>query len=566
MLVKLAKENPHKLAEYMIEKCGERQVFATSVPPAANGKMGFSVDTWADWDREVMPRSMLLAKLLKESEQPTGKTLYMQAAPIHTTLPELGPYTDLGFFNAKSMHSQSTQIWMGSGGQHLAIHQDATHSIICMLSGEKEFFLFPPNEHVNLYTSPQPKLFEYPWRSVVDPESPDLARYPAFAKALTRMEKVRIGPGDVFFLPAGWWHSVHSYGFNVMVNTRWLDVDAPSFDDASASFAHVVLTARHLCTSKCIEFSRSVRAALSQIGEPLTREKRLSARAALDRSPLLEQRKGSFAEETKVALAKGIKAIFATNNILLVNEKTGNMATLPFDRMALLRELCEPRTVKEIHASLSEDYEVDLSVVHDDLQALVAGDVLVICHTPTSEEELEQLAEGAVAHLSLSLAEIPLHHRDAISRWIEIFAFGSAGDPCSTIPVADQGMLSLNPTAQVLSDLEEIVRKALHTKWSTRRITMEDEVWNTHYLLHRGHHWQIKTDGLSFIDNNSKKKHDLPWEHLEILAHFSEPRRIQDVYDLVCASADFTLDDFREMALSWIKRRVLVTAGNCQER
>jgi hypothetical protein len=303
-----------------------------------------------------------------------------------------------------------------------------------------------------------------------------------------------------------------------------------------------------------------VRAALSQTGEPLTREKRLSARAALDRSPLLEQRKGSFSEETRVSLVKGIKAILATNNVLLMNEKTGNMATLPFDRMALLRELCEPRTVKEIHASLSEDYEVDLSVVHDDLQALVAGDVLVICHTPTSEEELEQLAEGAVAHLSLSLAEIPIHHRDAISRWIEIYAFGSAGDPYSTIPLADQGMLSLNPTAQALSDLEEIVRKALQTKWSTSSMPIEDKVWNTHYLLHRGHRWQIKNDGLSFVDNNSKKKHDLPWEHLELLAHFSEPRRIKDVYDLACGYVDLTLDDFRDIALFWIKIRVLVSA------
>ena len=45
--------------------------------------------------------------------------------------------------------------------------------------------------------------------SPVDIALPDLQRFPRFARA--RRVRCSLGPGDVLFMPAFWWHEVQSY-------------------------------------------------------------------------------------------------------------------------------------------------------------------------------------------------------------------------------------------------------------------------------------------------------------------------------------------------------------------
>ena len=49
--------------------------------------------------------------------------------------------------------------------------------------------------------------------SAVDPEHVDLERYPAFADAT--VSDVVIEPGDLLFLPVGWWHWVRALDISI---------------------------------------------------------------------------------------------------------------------------------------------------------------------------------------------------------------------------------------------------------------------------------------------------------------------------------------------------------------
>ncbi|CAN0015773.1 unnamed protein product, partial [Hapterophycus canaliculatus] len=124
----------------------------------------------------------------------------------------------------------------------------------CVLRGEKHFTLLPPSDVLFLYEQDFPQgryrqtrdaddvpgeegrgrragsrkgKFEVdmedgtvPWIPV-DPDFPDLEKYPLFRYASP--VKCRVGPGDILYLPALWYHRVSQKGITVAVN-YWHDM------------------------------------------------------------------------------------------------------------------------------------------------------------------------------------------------------------------------------------------------------------------------------------------------------------------------------------------------------
>jgi ribosomal protein L16 Arg81 hydroxylase len=95
--------------------------------------------------------------------------------------------------------------------------------LLAQVVGRKRITLIPSFEshlvynHIGVY-------------SQVDCENPDLSRYPLFAKA-SKFETV-LEPGEVLFIPVGWWHQVRSLDVSISVsctnfvapnNYRWTD-------------------------------------------------------------------------------------------------------------------------------------------------------------------------------------------------------------------------------------------------------------------------------------------------------------------------------------------------------
>lgn len=113
----------------------------------------------------------------------------------------------------------------GRGASFPVLHVDLQHlhTQITQLYGDKEFFLFPPDQTPYMYPKP-----EYPLYSAVDDVfNPDLELFPLFGKA--KGYRSMLKEGETIFFPTGWWHMTRipgpsiSYGRALLERGNWLD-------------------------------------------------------------------------------------------------------------------------------------------------------------------------------------------------------------------------------------------------------------------------------------------------------------------------------------------------------
>lgn len=98
-------------------------------------------------------------------------------------------------------HHQIELFYGGVGTKIFTLHYDIflLHNLIIGITGEKEFVLIPPEDTKYLYPKDDNDK-----HSPINVFEPDLERYPDYAKASP--QKGTLGPGDIAFVPAGWWH------------------------------------------------------------------------------------------------------------------------------------------------------------------------------------------------------------------------------------------------------------------------------------------------------------------------------------------------------------------------
>jgi lysine-specific demethylase 8 len=113
--------------------------------------------------------------------------------------------------------------WLSGRGVRTWLHYDnnGCHNLNAQICGKKQCLLFEPAEPDELYLfepgGPNPALN----CSAVDVDSPDLARFPRFARASAL--SATIDAGDLLFIPAWWPHAFfHDGEFNANVNYWWL--------------------------------------------------------------------------------------------------------------------------------------------------------------------------------------------------------------------------------------------------------------------------------------------------------------------------------------------------------
>ena len=147
--------------------------------------------------------------------------IYLMQQSIAQTLPELAgeirPPDLLGDEPA------AAHLWFGSAGNVTPLHYDPLNNFFLQLHGRKRFTLFSPRFFDELYPFPIDARFSH--ISHVDAERPDLDKHPRFVEA--QRHEVALGPGDLLFLPAFWWHHVRSLDVAISLNF-W---PAPSLAD-----------------------------------------------------------------------------------------------------------------------------------------------------------------------------------------------------------------------------------------------------------------------------------------------------------------------------------------------
>jgi hypothetical protein len=99
-------------------------------------------------------------------------------------------------------------FWFGPAGTVTPMHHDKMNILMAQVVGRKRVTLVPSNQWPLVYNSVG--VF-----SDVDPERPDYGAFPLFRGAT--VIDVVLGPGEVLFLPVGWWHHVRALDMSMTV-------------------------------------------------------------------------------------------------------------------------------------------------------------------------------------------------------------------------------------------------------------------------------------------------------------------------------------------------------------
>lgn len=127
----------------------------------------------------------------------------------------LSDITIPNYFNPKLLISNN--LWIGRGNNRVNLHYDLFHNFNAQIVGQKHWVIFPPKQSSLLY--PHPWYSRFFWCSQVNINQPDFKKFPNFREA-TPLEVI-INPGEILFLPVGWWHSPIGVGMNIAVNFWW---------------------------------------------------------------------------------------------------------------------------------------------------------------------------------------------------------------------------------------------------------------------------------------------------------------------------------------------------------
>jgi len=107
------------------------------------------------------------------------------------------------------------RFWLGPAGTVTPLHCDYDDNIFAQIWGTKRIFLSPPHHDALLYPSEANAIL---FGSPFNPEAPDFDKFPLARQAL--MIECIVHPGELLYVPAGWYHQVRSLSFSLSAN-RW---------------------------------------------------------------------------------------------------------------------------------------------------------------------------------------------------------------------------------------------------------------------------------------------------------------------------------------------------------
>jgi cupin-like protein len=118
---------------------------------------------------------------------------------------------DLDDFLVRPAAGPFEMFWIGPAGTFTPLHHDLTNNFVAQITGRKSFKLLPPSETGKLYNK------HYVFSEVTDLEDPrlDIDRFDHLTRV--RIYDLMLNPGEILFIPVGWWHQVRSLDFSVSI-------------------------------------------------------------------------------------------------------------------------------------------------------------------------------------------------------------------------------------------------------------------------------------------------------------------------------------------------------------
>ena len=238
-IVAVARRGPEALSAYLLARYGGAPVPVMEAPPAFGGRFCYAAGLQDySFTKRYRPLGETLDRISSTIDHSDGPVIAIQLMSLVEHAP--GVVRD----NPAPLLPSDTRpnLWLG-GRVRTQIHHDPDHNLACVVAGRRRFVLFPPEQVDALYIGPPDRA---PPLSLVDPEAPDLARFPRFAEAMRVARVAHLGPGDALLMPRYWWHHVSSLEpYNAMINYWWGGAKG-GFENPRDLFLAALLTIRRL--------------------------------------------------------------------------------------------------------------------------------------------------------------------------------------------------------------------------------------------------------------------------------------------------------------------------------
>lgn len=161
----------------------------------------------------------------RKAKQDSIDNFYLAVQNIKYVFPSLEPdITPLPEYIGK-LH-MGPFMWIAPDEHYEYTHFDPDDGMLFLLSGEKRVRLFHWNYLEHLYPNPLGSKGRT-IQATVDVDEPDFKKHPLFAQAVC--EYGTLGPGDLLFIPAFYWHQVSSTPHTISINTFYGDAGDTSF-------------------------------------------------------------------------------------------------------------------------------------------------------------------------------------------------------------------------------------------------------------------------------------------------------------------------------------------------
>ena len=176
-----------------------------------------------------------LQALLADDEEKGQRKTYLSLFNVFSVFPELQNDIDFSLIRAQTFKNY-VFAWLGPGGTLTGYHIDWADNILAQIHGHKRLYLVSPEQSAYMYPSSK-----YDYRSMlcsVDPDNYDREQYPLFSQ-IKPLETV-LHPGEMIYIPRGWWHRVQSLEKSISVNNFGHDLAGLLYYQPRASLEQVL--------------------------------------------------------------------------------------------------------------------------------------------------------------------------------------------------------------------------------------------------------------------------------------------------------------------------------------
>lgn len=148
---------------------------------------------------------------------------YLMQKSMSVQFPELLSDAQLPIYANKKLN-YFVNLWIGESGIVSQAHYDCSDNFLTQIFGRKRVRLFSPLDSINMYPSAidddclGDKTASH-ISQIQDTDFVNAQDFPDFKYAVC-YEGI-ISPGDLLYIPAGWWHEVKSLETSISVNYWW---------------------------------------------------------------------------------------------------------------------------------------------------------------------------------------------------------------------------------------------------------------------------------------------------------------------------------------------------------